>query len=310
MNSDKNHPISTINITAIHRREEPLEIAKYFGAENIVNTNNIDIDTLNGKYDVVFDCTGTKSGFEDSIKLSKRIVHLKSTCGSSCFNCKEWTSFVVDELSLIPWNGKEDPLQFSFSPLSKTIKDNYPIIPNRIFNIFCTKTVDLSLIEGLKEKYQNIKFHCLSPKEALNICLSEPNKNLPEWNSPFPRFDMGFISSLSEFDLVVRPDPINHIGVSLIQSRCPIILLSSRNSCNNVLENNILSRNISIRSSRCGNLHSSLKIISRNKLLAQKLKEKMISNEFSINDLPKAIQKASEPNCTKVILRHDLNNNN
>ena len=113
-----------IKISAIGRHSFPLKIAKeILGIEECFDLRYDNVEKLGGKFDIVYDTTGSESGFSLSLKLAKRIVHLKSTSGRCFFGCKNFTPLVVDELSLLSfsidrlhfrWNSFDDfPSNFS-----------------------------------------------------------------------------------------------------------------------------------------------------------------------------------------------------
>ena len=259
------------------------------------------------KYQIVFDCTGTSSGFETAVRLSNRVVHLKSTCGSTSFGCKEWTAFVVDEFSLIPWkSGSPSPLQsFRFSPSSPYLLDMFPRMKNRKFHILVTPSTRkcpqaLCDFKDACDAIDSVDFHEMELKEALQFVQSMENP-MEEWSSPFPRFDLVLTHSLTEFDSVVRPTSTSR--ESPLLSRSPIVVLGEQDpQCGNILQRKVMSGTLQIRSSRCGHLPNAISLLGENASLAHTIKELIISHYAGFHEFPEAIQLASSSACTKVVL--------
>ena len=55
-------------------------------------------------FDIVYDTTGTVSGFEQALTLARQEIHLKSTNGQTMCGLDNLTAFVVDELALLPYS--------------------------------------------------------------------------------------------------------------------------------------------------------------------------------------------------------------
>jgi len=80
-------------ITAIIRNEKLWSLCQLAGADEIITSGF-------GKYDVVFDTSGSSSGFNLALGLAKRVVHVKSTSGEVTAGLTHLTEMVIDELSL------------------------------------------------------------------------------------------------------------------------------------------------------------------------------------------------------------------
>ena len=310
LRGDQDNPLATCTLAALHRHEDLLQMGIALGADQAIDIRKKTDQELD--FDIVFDCTGTQSGFEVAAKRARREVHLKSTCGSDCFGCKEWTAFVVDELSLFgwtessrcPWN------EFHFSP-SETTSDTLPSMANtpRIVHVYCSPTVSEQCGKALEEIRQScsgfqIMIHSEEPMVAMERMIALGSTPPQSWGSPFPRYDMALISSLQELDHIIRPDPVGHVGIGLVRSRMPIILCPTdtpaRVDTLSLLEQRLLD-GLGIRTSRCGSLDRALSLLSGNPTLALHLEKHLITHYFNFSQVPEAIQTAQSKECTKAI---------
>lgn len=261
-------------ITAIARREEPLNLAKELGADRLINLQTTDVSKIQKGFDIVYDTTASPEGFELALQLSKKEVHLKSTNGQEVCGLKNMTALVVDELAILPyskenldfhWNNdawKNEIIYIAPSP------QNVLEIPNRL-----TFTPELSEFPEFWQK--------------------------EEFKNKLPRFDLAIASNLQEIDTIIRP--FSHSEESLVRPRGAILVYSSESS--NPLMQFIKSGGI-LKTSRCGDFHLALKLLEENLEYAEKLGEKMISHEFKSSELEKAFQIARGKESIKVIVRH------
>ena len=106
---------TNFTITAIIRNEQVRDLCELAGADEVVlsagKAGDISRDIFgnssgnnleNRKYDIVFDTSGSVSGFELALSLAKRSVHVKSTNGKIVGELKYLTEMVIDELNLLP----------------------------------------------------------------------------------------------------------------------------------------------------------------------------------------------------------------
>jgi len=89
------------SIDAIVRHEKPAWLATALGADQSIEQS----PAL--AYDLVFDTTGSPAGLLDALRISRSIVHLKSTHGQAVDGVEGLTEFVVAEHRLCRTNGEE-----------------------------------------------------------------------------------------------------------------------------------------------------------------------------------------------------------
>ena len=287
-----------IIISAIHRHFDLLELAMKLGADLRVNNRSKDVKA---DYDIVFDCSGSTSGFLSAITSARREVHLKSTCGAECFGAKQWTAFVVDELCLVGWNWEAPADRSWFKTLDTP----------RTFHVLCLPSVQLRCKRTLEQIESffaegRVKFHVRTPQEALQhtIHLTDVGTDQSDWDSPFPRYDIALVSSLKELDEVIRPDPVRNVGVSVLMSRGRIVLCAEDEA--SVTTDDLLStrllQGLIVRSSRCGSLPSALQTLTENPNLPILLQSSLITHHGLRNDLPSHLDTSLLPTSHKMII--------
>lgn len=112
------------------------------------------------------------------------------------------TPMVIDELALLPVD--RTSLQYRWP--YETKRENK--------NIFVSPSVDLKALE-----LENIEHHVFHQMEISKAAEELQKSNSSELfkGSTYPRFDLAIVSSLQEFDDVVRP--IIHKPLSLVRAR-------------------------------------------------------------------------------------------
>jgi threonine dehydrogenase-like Zn-dependent dehydrogenase len=293
-------------ITALARHRSLLDLSKKVGADELVY---LDEDELPQEplYDILYDTTGSVDGFSLALKLSNRILHLKSTSGGSVFGVTHFTQMVVEEISLLPF-------------IPEAIMFGWPtdFHPRRNINIFVADSVNEHVIESAKNHVANMKmfngsavhFHRLSVEQAIEL-LDKPEFFLTK-GGDFPRFDLAIISKIEEIDQVIRPTIKKEI--SLVRARGAILMCDNDVDYNNNTKNTktyehpiqeaILGRNIQIWTSRCGDARDALKLLKDNPDLASKLEKEVFTHEFELKDINKAFDTArSSKECIKARIK-------
>jgi threonine dehydrogenase-like Zn-dependent dehydrogenase len=269
----RNSTKSKFKIVSIARHEHLLKLSLELGADEAIDLRNTSIESLEKRFSIVYDTTSKPDGFELAMKLSNSEVHLKSTNGLVVCGLKNMTALVVDELSILPYSEKN--LEFHWE------NSNY-------------KNEKIYISPNLKNKSLRVSIeYALSFEEALNAL------NNKDFSSRLPRFDLAIASSLEEIDSCIRPK--ENTEDSLVRPRGAILFHGDSNG-NPMLE--FLNRGGSIRSSRCGDFHLSMKILKENPKLGELISEKMITNEFPATELAQAFTTARDSNSVKVIIKH------
>ncbi|CAG8564442.1 6664_t:CDS:2, partial [Scutellospora calospora] len=132
--------------TAIFHKDPPLptlyNLAQQLGVQ-ITSTSSLLPDQ---KFDIIFDATGSPKGFLHSLKLCKKILHLKSTHGQEVCGLKQMTAFVVEEFSLLKFEPKS--LEFSWPEEILGKRKNH--------NVYVNPSVDENIISLIKNTGRNV----------------------------------------------------------------------------------------------------------------------------------------------------------
>lgn len=274
LNAYRNSSGKDFKIVGLARHDNLLKLALTMGADSIIDLRQTDINEIKRSFSIVYDTTGSEEGFLTALKLAKREVHLKSTNGQSMGGLQKLTELVVDELSLIP---------FSKSNLSF----NWPRMDRINKVIYAAPGVDISEIPPEYEVIQ------CSFTDAIKVLSSNKFKDR------VPRFDLGIAGNLADIDTMIRPDANEN---SLIRPRGAILLRKTGSSLgNSILE--FISSGKSIRSSRCGDFRTAIKLLNENKELAETIKN-LISATFKASELAEAFNSAKNSEYIKVVIKH------
>lgn len=193
------------------------------------------IETLDKRYTIVYDTTGTTSGFESAIRLTSRELHLKTMNGQEVFGIKKLTELVVDELSLLKF--ADENLNFCWEKENRSNRTVY-VAPN---------VGKVTLPSHFKVYYGKIE-------DAEKILSTE------DFRGRIPRFDLGIAGTVEEIDRLIRPrgailfqgkSEKNYIleflnsGKSIRSSRCgdfqlAIKLLQENKKISEALEKNMV----------------------------------------------------------------------
>lgn len=269
-------------ITALARHESLLDLSKKLGADEAINISSIPENELNKQFDIVYDTTSTEAGFNSALSFAKKEVHLKSTNGQPMAGFSELTELVVDELSILPLSVEN--LAFKWRNENR-INERILVIGNldnkeQILNEYVLKS--------------GAQVYRVNHGEAETLLLSG------EFTNRLPRFDIGIADSVENIDLLIRPNE-NHEN-SLIRPR-GAILFSGSGQGNKLLE--FIESGGALRTSRCGDFHLSLRLLSENKALAEEIAKNMITHVYSSKELEQAFISAKDSKAVKVIVEHE-----
>ncbi len=262
-------------IAALARHSHLLRLASELGADSLFDLRTVSPKDLQRRFSIVYDTTANPEGFLSAMEYSSGEVHLKSTNGQTVSGLKKMTEAVVDELSILPFS--EENLRFSW---------NDPKVENQ--------RIYISDPEFDHPSLKSFKTYRKTPAEAFDLIRSD------EFSGRLPRFDLCIASSLQDIDSVIRPKSDSE--ESLLRPR-GAVLFAGKSDGNPLLD--FLMRGGRIRTSRCGDFHLALKLLSENPSLAEKMRERMITHEFSAIDIEKAFAQAKDSSSVKVIVRQN-----
>jgi threonine dehydrogenase-like Zn-dependent dehydrogenase len=298
---------TSFRILALSRHRNLLDLAVIVGADagiliddefvsRIQNGNNSQF-----QFDIVFDTTGTSSGFQLALRLAKKLIHLKSTSGQTGFGIRHWTQLVVDEISILPFS--KENLEFSWKT-DRRERCNA--------NVYVSPSVHPSFLQLANDNRTHRSFHQISIKEAVNK-LDQSFKTLLDSGSLLPKFDLAIVSQPEEIDTVIRP--LSGQNFSLVRPRGAILLFqnpghnnqdslpSSPNASSSLLWDAIVNRKVAIRTTRCGDAMASLKLLEDMPQLATRLCDIIFTHEFPLCDINNAFEIAKNSQ-TVVLSQH------
>lgn len=275
LNAYRNSSGKNFKIAALARHSHLLELASELGADILYDLRTAPKKELQRRFSIVYDTTANPEGFLTAMEYSSAEVHLKSTNGQTVSGLKKMTEAVVDELSILPFS--EENLHFSWDS---------PKVRNERIYIADSKFEHPSL--------KSFRTYRKTPTEAFDLIRSD------EFAGRLPRFDLCIASSLQDIDSVIRPKTDSE--ESLLRPR-GAVLFTGKTDGNPLLD--FLMKGGRIRTSRCGDFHLALKLLSENPVLAEKMRERMITHEFSSGEIEKAFAQAKESSSVKVIVRQN-----
>lgn len=257
-------------IHALSRHPHLLDLCRKLGADDGIDLSRVPSSPGAVMFDIVYDTTGTVSGFELALTLARRELHLKSTNGRPMCGLDNLTAFVVDELALLPY--RRENLGF-----------RWPQEDRENHTLFCAPGVRKNHIEGMNLYRGSIP-------EA--ICVGFPGR--------LPRFDLAVASSLAEIDACIRPSPGR--ADSLVRPRGAILFAGDPGD-------NPLLRFIALggrlRTSRCGDFHTALEIMrAQKKHLTHMISQHLITHCFPVSELASAFAYAQDKQACKVVVKH------
>ncbi len=263
-------------ISALGRRQQLSTLSCQMGADEFHLLKDHNENQPEEHYDIVFDTSGSPRGFESALKISRRVVHLKSTNGQEVMGMSHLTDMVVDEIALLPFS--EDRFQFQWTGEESKRKN---------LNIFISPGVSEKEIEKIVQASPQAGF-VQGVGKAVFQQLKEPGKILG--NSELPLFDLAIVNSLAKVDRVLRP--VKGVNQSLLRPRGAILLLNAKQGKLNLLEESIMEKGIEIQSSRCGKLREALEILDQNPELCRIIEENFITHRFPLNRISEAFNTA------------------
>jgi threonine dehydrogenase-like Zn-dependent dehydrogenase len=312
-------------ITAVIRREALREFCFKMGADFVVNSKDENFEKIKffeksknsenfekfenftqKSFDVVFDTSGSESGFKLALNLAKREVHLKSTSGQKMCGLNNLTAMVVDEINLRKFDFDNFKENFSNFKNETKIKTNDGKI---VIVIYVSPTI---------QDEQFYKFLSTLIVEGNVIIYSEKSldqidesifteKNISLFKNRLPRFDLCIVNgnNLNEVDKVIRP--FENSEISLIKPKGNIFLhfyKAKDNSHNyNNLQNFLMSNGI-ITTSRCGDFRLTLDYLESDEKLRQDI-QNMITHVLPIQKIEEGFKLAKSEDAIKVILKHE-----
>lgn len=278
------------SITALSRRRELLDLSRALGADEGFHPD-LPPFTLDSHFDIVFDASGGPEGLKTALRLSRRLVHLKSTTGRETMGLRHLTEMVVDEISLCP----EEP---KFTRPAETGVQSDRASDGRRAHLYLTPSAPA----GGEEYIQ----HRLESREAGERILkgSLPGHDRFPEGSLLPRFDLARATSAAEIDNILRPLPDRDF--SLVRPRGTIVISGSREakqksgskSASGGESKDLIAwleaKGLTLQSSRCGSFPPALALLQNSARIRDVLEERFITHHLPLSDLERGFLLAAD----------------
>ena len=262
-------------ITAVIRNETLNDFCIKSGADDVANV----LEITDQKYDLVFDTTGSESGFLQSLKIAGKILHVKSTNGKPVEGLTRLTEMVIDELSLAAVTGSKR------NTLYQSIEDDS--VREVVLDEAIPKDLLVALIKSFPEKIFS----------RLNM-----NNDINGSHSNDKHYDLAIVSNVHQLNHVVR----NSEGKSLVRAKSKILWYKDDGvRVTGELEDALFVRNVQLHTSRCGSFKYALKMMAENTLDFEAFCDTFISEVRDIAELHEAFEEAkNERGKIKIVMRH------
>jgi len=255
-------------IAAVIRNSNMRDFCYAAGADFVVLVNELGAE----QYDIVFDTSGSVSGIETALKISKSTLHVKSTHGLSVCGFSELTALVINEGRLMSFKHFNDKVN--------SIIDK---------NINSVLLIDSSLPENVQK---NI-IDCM--KDAKYVIA-----NIQNLDSKI-KYHMAVISGVEGLNIALQSQVIMPKGAVFLYDSKPQF------SSNNFLENALHQKNIQIHTSRCGDFSEALILLSHHYSIFKHFAQKFITHHFGIKDLNQAFKLArTDKKSIKIVVNHEV----
>lgn len=270
---------TNFTISAVIRHKKLSEACLTFGADEVLLLDEID----NREFDVVYDTSGSVSGFQLSMLIAKSTVHVKSTHGMEVGGFTQLTRLVIDELSLMPLT--ESHFDYLRSSMLDENKRTILIdvgVPNVIKdwiekNFPARKLVECNL-DGLEAK--------------------EIEPMLPIGG--FGKFDVALLVSMDQLNKVM-----DFPGVGNLLRAQGDIHWYGKDVESPLLWQQFFQKNLKLQASRCGKFSPAIRLIADNSALFSEIISKYISGCYALSDINQAFDVArKDANSIKLLIKH------
>jgi threonine dehydrogenase-like Zn-dependent dehydrogenase len=259
-------------IVALARRPELCALARTLGADETCLVAPEGEGLPLPFADVVVDTTGSPDGLRLAARLARREVHLKSTHGQPAQGLVHLTEMVVDEISL-----RRCPVDLAHSPSAGRL-------------IWLAETAPPV---GLESRFEVER--CANVGEAFARFGEQPDA------TGLPGARVVVVDRAEAIDVVLRPDPQQER--SLVRPLGEIWIDGPIDSQGSELLNAIVTRDLKLSTSRCGDFKQALALLCDSEALRD-LGARFITDRFPATELARAFEVAASPGCIKTLIQH------
>jgi len=253
------------SLTAIVRDAANEQRCLLAGADEVLYSDKLEAET----FDCVFDTSGSISGFELSLNIANKYLHLKSTNGQSYRGFNVLTELVINEISI-------------HSIVQSDI--------NQIIQTTDKALIDKCLLEKLEIKSNSIK------------SLNSEAREIPCATSHKERFKTVVLGDISDLNRLMRPSE----GLPVVEPESTIYFLSSGSSrTGNYLQNRLEAKKISLITSRCGDFNKALKLLQKETENIDEFLQNLLTHIWPAMEINEAFEVAkTDKGCVKAVVNH------
>ena len=266
-------------INAVVRHEKLTETCLEFGADETLLVNNLN----SREFDLVYDTSGSMSGFGLSLSIAKKTVHVKSTNGLAFGNFLHLTQMVIDEVSLMPLNSAE------IDHLTSIMMDDNK--NNILLDVGVSKEVAEWIMNKFPDKYV-VQFD-LDVADVENIHVILPD-------SGFKKFDVVFVSSVERLNKI-----FDFPGVGCLVRAKGDVYWQREDTVHISPWLTFFEKELNINTSRCGDFSKTIDTIDENLGLFSKIIPKYISGVYELDEINEAFDVARKDAASiKLVIKH------
>lgn len=255
-----------VKVAAFARRPALAALSRALGADDTTLVEGDGGNLRDGLVDVVIDTTGTPAGLDLAIRLARREVHLKSTHGQPAGGLRHLTEAVVDELSIAAFTPEATAGQ-----RVAWLADDEPPVGLPAAELICG---DAAAVQAAIEA---------APLDGR-----------------LPRADVAVVDRPELIDAAIRPRADREQPV--VKPRGTILLTDGPASAGaSSLADAVLVRGLRLSSSRCGDFHTALSLMTANPDLVA-LEERLVTHRYPATRLAEAFATAVSPDAVKVVV--------
>ncbi len=245
------------------RHEHLRSLSREFGADEVIEVVGEGENHTEPVADVVIDTTGNPKGLELALRLANREVHLKSTHGQPALGLSHLTELVVDEMSITPFHAAA--------------------LRNQRVAWLGADVVGSELQADVLRGSPDEIFECLKSD-----------------STGIPRVDVAVVDSAQLVDRAIRPSTEHEL--SLVKPRGSVALMQGMETSGSSLLAAVTQRGLRLSSSRCGDFHAAIDLLSKNEGLRE-IGERLVTHHFSNADMNEVFAVARSPECIKAVVK-------
>jgi len=281
-----------LSFTIIAVEPNPLRArkARLLGADTVLAA--ADGAGRRGGADVVVEATGSPRGLELALRMARREVHVKSTTGKAAMGFGHLTEMVVDEIALEPFSSES--VERLAAADGRTADAVGNVTADAVGNV---TAVAIGNVTAGAEK--TLRSH------GLAVCRLAPDA-IPAGGiagagsrAGLEQAAIAVVSSLEDADRVLRPWPGREQG--LVRPRGAILI--EKQGAPSGLPALLFAGNLSITTSRCGDLRKAFAVMTALQEKGVNLGEILVTHRVPAGDLGAAMALATRPEAVKVVVQ-------